>query len=58
MLTVEQVKQWVSSLSNSQGLYGRIYRDLSDNDNWESFVDILNQEKVKDQLDMILLIEQ
>lgn len=57
MITVDIAKDWISTLSHSQGTYGRIYRDLEENDKWEEFVDILNNSNVRDMLDMVMLIE-
>ena len=57
MITVDTAKEWIDTLSHSQGFYGRMYRDLEDNDNWDKFVDILNNSNVVDMLDMVMLIE-
>ena len=57
MITVQTAKDWIKTLSHSQGLYGRMYKDLEDNDNWDKFVDILNNSNVVDMLDMVMLIE-
>ena len=46
MITVQTAKDWIKTLSHSQGLYGRMYKDLEDNDNWDKFVDILNNSNV------------
>lgn len=57
MITVDIAKDWIETLSNSQGFYGRMYRDLEDNNNWDKFVDILNNSNVVNMLDMVMLIE-
>ncbi len=57
MITVQIAKDWIDTLSHSQGFYGRMYRDLEENNNWDEFVDILNNNNVRDMLDMVMLIE-
>lgn len=54
MLTVEEVKSFVRSMARSTGLYGRLARDLDENDAWEAFTDGANEAGCKDTLDLVL----
>lgn len=57
MINVETVKTWVRDLAQSQGFYGRLYRDLNTADQWPAFVEILNENKISDPVDMVLFLE-
>ena len=54
MLTVDEVKSFVRSMSHSTGLYGRLARDLDESDTWNEFTAAANKANCKDTLDLVL----
>jgi hypothetical protein len=62
-MTVEDVLEEVRSLSYSQGLYGRIYRDLIElkkegGKRWKEFEQQINKAKLKDAFEMVRFFEE
>lgn len=50
----QEILDTVRSLSRSQGFYGRLYKELQDN---EESLDYLVQQNFKDSVDMVLFLE-
>lgn len=50
----EKYLGWIRELSYSQGMYGRLLRDLQEN---EEALDYLAQQDFKEPLDMVLWLE-
>lgn len=62
-MKIEQIMQTILELSYSQGFYGRLYRDLIDIKNtneiaWSAVVETLETQNFKEQLELILYLEQ
>ena len=61
-MTKEDILDTIQSLSHSQGLYSRLYehlRDLEENDpeQFEWFMNHLQQQHFKDPVDLVLFFE-
>lgn len=55
--TVDDVKGIVAEFAQSQGFYGRLYRDLEETDGWGRLAEAANAAGCADTLDLILLLE-
>ena len=55
----EEIMEKIKSLASSQGLYGRLYRDLMelDEDEYEQVMLELESQNFKDGVDLIMFIE-
>lgn len=58
-----QILEIIEKLSHSQGLYGRILRDLeemqkNDPDTYKETIELLEKQDFKTELDLILYIEE
>lgn len=58
-----QILETIEKLSRSQGLYGRILRDLeemqkNDPDTYKETIELLEKQDFKTELDLILYIEE
>ena len=54
----QQLKQLIESLAKSQGLYGRLLRNIEESDNEEEIWQYLEEKNFKDGLEFVLFIEQ
>lgn len=62
-MTVEDVLKEIEGLSYSQGLYGRLYRDLIElkkegGPGWEEFKRQIEEAELKDAVDMVRFFEE
>lgn len=60
---IDRIMDEIESLAQSQGFYGRLYRDLcevrySDADEWQDVVNELEAQKFTDAVSMVLYFEQ
>ena len=55
----EEIMETIKSLASSQGLYGRLYRDLMelDEDEYEQVMLELESQNFKDEVDLVMFIE-
>ena len=55
----EEIMEKIKSLASSQGLYGRLYRDLMelDEDEYEQVMLELESQNFKDEVDLVMFIE-
>ena len=53
-----ELKNLIESLARSQGLYGRLLRNIEESDNSEEIWQYLEEKNFKDPIDFILFIEQ
>ena len=55
----EEIMETIKSLASSQGLYGRLYRDLMelDKDEYEQVMLELESQNFKDEVDLVMFIE-
>lgn len=55
----EEIMETIKSLSSSQGLYGRLYRDLMelDEDDYDEVMTELESQNFKDGVDLVMFIE-
>lgn len=54
----EQILNAIKELAQSQGLYGRLYRDLTDgSESAEIMLNELVEQNFKDKVDLVLYIE-
>jgi hypothetical protein len=54
----EQILDVFRSLACSQGFYGRLLRDISENEEWgDEFLNHLEEQNFRTELDLILYIE-
>ena len=56
-MTLTELKNTIGTLAQSQGYYERLYRGLTANDNWQSFLDLINEHNIQSPVDLILFIE-
>ena len=56
-MTIEELKGIIADLSKSQGMYGRMYKQLDESDSWEKLLELVNEHKCKDVIDVTMLIE-
>lgn len=56
-MSLEELKALISSLALSQGAYGRLKKELDENDSWDLLLDAVNTANCKDSLDVIMYIE-
>lgn len=57
MITGEDALNILVSLSHSQGCWGRLLRDLEENDAIEDFKKWVEEQRFTDELDLILRLE-
>lgn len=57
MITGEQALNLIISLSYSQGCWGRLLRDLEENDAIEDFKEWVEEQRFTSELDLILCLE-
>lgn len=55
----EEIMETIKSLAGSQGLYGRLYRDLMelDEDEYKQVMLELESQNFKDEVDLVMFIE-
>ena len=55
----EEIMEKIKSLASSQGLYGRLYRDLMelDEDEYDEVMTELESQNFKDGVDLVMFIE-
>lgn len=53
-----ELKKLVKSLAQSQGLYGRLLRDIEESDNSNEIWQYLEDKNFKDAVDFALFVEQ
>lgn len=55
----EEIMETIKSLSSSQGLYDRLYRDLMelDEDEYDEVMTELESQNFKDGVDLVMFIE-
>ena len=53
----EEIKRFLERMSLSQGLYGRILRDINNAENPDEIWDKLESQNFKDDLDIIFFFE-
>lgn len=54
----EQILNAIKELAQSQGFYGRLYRDLTDgSEQAETMLNTLVEQNFKDKVDLVLYIE-
>lgn len=55
----EEIMETIKSLASSQGLYGRLYRDLMelDEDEYDEVMTELESQNFKDRVDLVMFIE-
>ena len=55
----EEIMETIKSLASSQGLYGRLYRDLMelDEDEYDEVMTKLESQNFKDGVDLVMFIE-
>ena len=55
----EEIMEKIKSLASSQGLYGRLYRDLMelDEDEYDEVMTKLESQNFKDGVDLVMFIE-
>lgn len=56
-MSIKQLKSIIGSLSRSQGFYGRLYRDLEENNTWKELAKITKKENIKTSLDLVMFLE-
>jgi len=57
MISGEQALNIIIDLSRSQGCWGRLLRDLEENDSIEDFKNWVEEQQFTDTLDLILCLE-
>lgn len=58
-MTKTEILNVLRVLSNSQGFYGRMYRNLSDNsEDSKNFLEKLENENFRDAVDLLTYLEQ
>lgn len=57
MLSGEQALNLIKDLSYSQGCYGRLLRQLEENDKIEDFKQWVEEQQFTDTLDLIMTLE-
>lgn len=61
-MDIEQIMAAIRSLAQSQGYYGRLYKELqemqtNDPDQWDEVKNTLEAQNFKDSLDMVMFFE-
>ena len=56
-MTKAEIKKLVKSLAQSQGLYGRLLRDIEQSGNEEKIWEQLEKQNFKDGVEFVLFIE-
>lgn len=61
-MKITEILNLIKRLAQSQGMYGRLYRQLmdieaNDIDNWKQVVQLLEEKNFQDDLDFILWYE-
>ena len=58
-MTAEQTRDMILSLSKSQGFYGRLYRDITEDRTYEEAMEVFEElgKDCKDVLDLIFKLE-
>ena len=56
-MKVAEIKSIIGSLSRSQGFYGRLWRDLEENEGWGELARAATKAGCKTELDFILFLE-
>lgn len=57
MISGEKALELIKSLSHSQGCWGRLLRELEENDTIEEFKIWVEEQQFKNELDLILTLE-
>ncbi len=57
MISGDRALELIKELSYSQGCWGRLLRDLIDNDTIEDFKNWVEEQQFKNELDLILTLE-
>lgn len=56
-MTVEEVKSIIYGFAQSQGFYGRLARDLTENNGWGRLAQQATRAKCTTELDLVLFLE-
>ena len=56
-MSKQEIMDAIKSLAHSQGLYSRLYEYLVENNDDGSLLDYLARQNFKDEVDMIMFIE-
>lgn len=56
-MELSELKTAINSLAKSQGYYWRLAEQLNSTDKWEELLEVVNENWVKDSVDLVLFLE-